>query len=96
MNKKQLIAVWIVAVLFFVVLGLKTTTVYKLSEISKPGGPSLGNTALMLYGSQLLTSENAGPFHFLLQFGDYKYHFIIFLLVLVLLLTYTFKQNKRT
>lgn len=94
MNKKQLIILWIIVIFIGILIGLKTTTVYPTSEIIKPGGPEFGHTALMLYGSLILTSENAGGLHFLLNFGEYKYQLIIAVIIIGCTLIYSWKSKK--
>jgi len=94
MNKKQMIALWITVIIIAIFMGLKTSTVYRISEFSKPGGPEFGHTALMLYGSLILTSENAGYFHFLLNFGECKYQLIIAVIIIGCTLIYSMRSQK--
>ncbi len=77
MNKKQITVTWVAVLLLVILLGLKTGTSYRLSEIERIGGPRYGNTVLDLYGTLILSSENAGRLHFLLWFGTYKYHLML-------------------
>lgn len=63
MNKKQLIVVWVMAILVVVILGLRTGEVYKLSEILKPRGPQEGWTGLFLNFKTILIFLQKRPFH---------------------------------
>ena len=97
MNKKQLIVLWITVIMIIFFLGLRTTTIYRLSEVTKPDGPEFGHTALKLYGSLLLSSNNAGKLHFLLDFGNYKYQLILACILVggTLLYSLKSKENKK-
>ncbi len=93
MNKKQIISLWIMVAIVSILIGLKTTTVYRLEEMYKPNGPETGHTALMLYGTMLMSSANAGVLHPLLNFGTYKYHLMLVVLLLGLTSIFTFKSK---
>jgi len=70
------------ALVIAVLLGLRTGTTYRLSEVSRPGGPQIGNTTLFLYGNTVLSSEQPGPFSFLLPLGEYKFEAIAAVILL--------------
>ena len=95
MNKKQIVVLWTFVIIISLLLGLETTTVYRLSEFTKPGGPETGSTALMLYGSLLISSDTSGKLHFLLPLGNYKYHLMIVVALISGTLIYTFRYNAR-
>jgi hypothetical protein len=96
MNKKQLVVTWTATILIVILLGSRTGTTYRLSEIMKPGGPENGHTSLFLYGNHVLSSENAGNLYPLLNLGEYKYHLITAVLILSALAIYTLRDNGRT
>ncbi len=93
MNKKQIFVLWVLIITIAILIGLKTTTVYEITEIYKPNGPENGHTALMLYGMLVLMSENAGKLYPLLNLGDYKYNLIVVTVMIGLALLYTIKSK---
>ena len=81
MNGVQKTILWAATLSIALMIGLKTSTTYRLSEALKPGGPEVGDTSLFLYGSLVLSSSDAGNLHFLLQFGEHKYQLIAAILL---------------
>ena len=72
----QKVILVVAALAISLLLGLRTGTTYKLSEVTKLGGPQNGNTTLFLYGNTVLSSEHPSRFAFLLPLGEYKFQAI--------------------
>ena len=73
----QKIILIVVALAISLLFGLRTGTVYKFFEVTKPGEPQTGNTILTLYGDTIvLSSERLGAFGFLLPLGEYRFQAI--------------------
>lgn len=72
----QKIILIVAALAISLLFGLRTGTVYKFFEVTKPGEPQTGNTILALYGNTVLSSERLGAFGFLLPLGEYRFQAI--------------------
>jgi len=98
LTTKRKVIIWIVVLFIVIVMGLRTTTAYSTETLfgQKKTG-TVGATALVLYGTVILTSEEADGFHFVLGFGDYKYYLIAAALLIGAAAFFTVKEkpNKK-
>lgn len=76
MTTSQKALLLVATLMITLLLGLRTGITYKLSEVTKPGGPKIGNTTLFLYGNTVLSSARPSSMNFLLHLGEYKFEAI--------------------
>jgi len=96
LTTKRKVIIWIVVLFIVIVMGLRTTTAYSTEALfGKEKTETVGVTALMLYGTVILMSDEMKGFYFVLELGNYKYHLMVAALLIGAAAFFTVKEKPR-